>query len=414
MDVLNKILEKIEVHTKLDIRYYVKNSFYLILAQIVSIILGLLLSIAFARLLPKEIYGQYGYIMSIFGIFAIFTLPGMSSAITQAVARGHDRVLIDATEEKFKWSVLGSIALFGVGIYYFLGSSILLGKCFMISSLFFPFYENFQTYAAFLSAKKQFDQVAKYQVIIQVISIPVTALVIYLSRNLMLILITNLFTFSLLRGYFFRFVSKSVENESKNEEAIVFGKHMTLTQIPDIVAMHYDKLIIGIFLSFSDLAIYSIALGFYAVINPLRSIIATLIFPKLSQLDEQIAYSEVKRRLPYIMIGSAFIAGVLILLCPYIIPLFYSQQYTDSIFYAQILLISFVFAAPLPIFTKALFPSQKNVKKLYKLFTVNSILQIILLTSLISMFGLIGAVFARLLTRLFILLYTLTLTRQES
>lgn len=405
MDAIDEILDKLGSYVHLDLKYYVKNSFYLISSNAVSAILGLLLSISFARFLSKEIYGQYGYIMSIFGILAIFTLPGMSTAIVQAVARGHDRVLIDATKEKFKWSILGSIAILGVGIYYFLSGSLLLGKCLMISSLFLPFFQNFQTYNAFLSGKKQFDKVAKYQVIIQAISVPVTAIVIYLSQNLILILIAHLTSFSLLRGYFFRLASKNMENESTDREALTFGKHMTVTQIPDMFRNHYDKLFIGMFLGFSDLAVYSIAFGFSSIITPLRSIVPTLIFPKLSQMDKKDAYSELKKRLPLIMMGFAILAGVLILLCPYIIPLIYSQKYADSIFYAQILLISFVFAAPVPTLTKALFPSQKEVKKIYKLLTVNAFMEIFLITALILSFGLLGAVIAKLLTRLLTLLY---------
>ncbi len=405
MDKIDKILDKIGNYVNLDLKYYVKNTFYLISSNAVSTILGLLLSISFARFLSKEVYGQYGYIMSILGIFAIFTLPGMSSAIGQAVARGHDRVLIEATKEKFKWSILGTIAVLGVGIYYFLNGSLLLGKCFMMSSLFFPFYQNFQTYNAFFSAKMQFDKVAKYPVIIQAISVPVTALVIYFSQNLMLILVTHLTSFSLLSGYFFRLASKNMENESNDKEAISFGKHMTVTLIPNIFRDHYDKLFIGMFLGFSDLAVYSIAFGFSSIITPLRSIVPTLIFPKLSQMHKQDAYSEVKKRLPLIMIGFAILAGVLILLCPYIIPLVYSQKYADSIFYAQILLISFVFAAPVVTFTKALFPSQKEIKKMYKFRTANAFTEIVLLTSFTLTLGLLGAVIAKLLTRLLALLY---------
>lgn len=406
MDWIEKFIDKLGNYVGLDLRYYIKNSFYLIFAQGVSMVFGFLMSITFARLLTKEIYGQWNYIFSIIGVLAIFTLPGMDTAITQAVARGHDKVLIEGTKERFKWSILGSIAVFVVGVYYFMIDSVLLGKCIMISSLFLPFFQNFQTYSAFLSGKKQFDKVAMYQAVTLIISVLVTVLVIYFSRNLILILIANLFSISVFHVYFFSTIIKNIKNGGDNKEAITFGKHLTISQIPNQFRNHYDKIVIGIFLGFSDLAVYSIALGVYNLINPLRSVIATLIFPKLSQMEEQHAYSEVKERLPYLIIGAAVIAGLLILFCPYIIPLFYSKRYTASVIYAQILLISFIFSAPVPAFTKALLPSQKKIKEIYKIRIANALIEIVLLTFLIISFGLLGAVIAKFLTRLFTMLYS--------
>jgi len=411
VDAIDKFLDKLGSYLHLDLKYYVKNSSYLITARVVSTILGLLLSISFARFLPKEIYGQYGYIMSIIGILAIFTLPGMSTAITQAVARGHDRVLIEGTKERFKWSILGSIAVLGVGIYYFLNGSILLGKCLMISSLFFPFYQNFQTYNAFFSAKKQFGKVAKYQIIIRAISVPVTALVIYLSRDLMLILVANLFTLSLLRGYFFRSASKSMENESNDKEAIPFGKHLTVQNIPGMITAWGDKIIIGTLLGFPELAIYSIAKAFSTLVRTSMAPIAELTFPKLSEMNEKEAYSAVKKRYLHLMLLTVAVCGVAIALCPYIIPLLYSVKYIDSVFYAQLLLVALVLGIPMSIFNKALFPSQREIGKLYKFRIFHPTIMIILFIILTPIYGLLGAVLARLIANLFGVIYSMRLAK---
>lgn len=405
----NKFVKKLESYVHLDLKYYVKNFTYLTFTRAVGMGLGLLLTIAFARLLSKEIYGQYNYIMAIIGILAIFSLPGMGTAITQAVARGYDRTLIMGIKEKFKWSILGSITVLGVGIYYFLDGSILLGKCFMISSLLFPFFENFAVYRAFLSGKMAFDKIAKYQVMTETLSILATFLAIYFTRNLMLILITSLASNALLRGYFFRLTSKDIQSQSNDTEAISFGKHMTVAEIPEALRNHYDKLIIGIFLSFPELAIYSIALGFSDLINPFRTIIPALIFPKLSKMDKKTAYSEVRKRWPFIVLGFGILAGILITFCPYIIPLLFSQKYIESVLYAQLLLVSMIIAAPVPVINKALFPSQKRVNELYKLRISSSVIAIVLLTLLVLNFGLLGAVIAIILTRTYNVLYSLKL-----
>jgi len=403
--MIGRYISRIGNFIQLDLDYYIRNSFYLITARGVIMACGLLLSVTFARLVSQETYGQWNYLLSIIGICAILTLPGMNTAITQAVATGNDRVLIEGTKQRFKWSLLGSLILAGVGLYYLLVDNTGLGSGLLVAALFLPFYQNFDSYLAYITGKKQFDRLAKYQIITQVAAILVTVLVIYLSRNLIVIVVAYLLSFSVLRGYFFRVVSREVTSHKSDPGAITFGNHMTITQIPASIMGHYDKIIIALFLSFPDLAIYAIALAFSEILSPLRSIIASLIFPKLSQMDKKEAYSEVRKR--WLLV--AVIGGILIALCPYVIPFLYSQKYAASVLYAQLLIVSVVISAPVQIINKALFPSQRRIKDLYKLQISSSVVGIVLATVLVINYGLMGAVIAFMLMRAFSLVYSLWL-----
>ncbi|MFC1962387.1 oligosaccharide flippase family protein [Chloroflexota bacterium] len=411
MDKFNQLIDKLGGYFQLDIRYYIKNSFFLILAQGVSIGLSILLSIAFARLLTQDLYGQWSYILSIIGLLAIFSLPGMSTAINQAVARGHDRVLIEGTKVRFKWSILGSIAIFGVGIYYLLSGSVLLGKSLMICSLLFPFYVNLTGYSAFLSGKKQFDKVAAYNIIAEVISIPVTILIIYLSRNLLLILIAYLVTVSLVRAYYFWLTSRIANNASHDERAIPFGKQVTVTGIPGLISMYGDKILIGILLTFPELAVYSIALASSNVVRYLVNPIASLTFPKLSVMDEKEAYTAVKRRYIYVVLAMIVISGIAVLLFPFLIPFFYTQIYVDAVLYSQILLVGLIFGIPNTILTKALFPSQRKAKEIFKFEIVRIVIRTLLLVSLTLRFGLLGVPLAIAITTFLTMIYSWRLAK---
>jgi O-antigen/teichoic acid export membrane protein len=409
MITLNKFVDRLEKRFQLDLRYYIKNTFLLVVSRGVVLGCGLLLSILFARLLSKEIFGQYNFIFAVLGILSIFTLTGMGTAIVQAVANGHDRVLITGTKEKFKWCILGSIAAFGVGIYYFLTGSPVLGKCFMISSLFLPFINNFQTFHAFLAGKNQFDKVAKYQNITAVLSLLVVALVIYFSGDLIHILIASLLTSSLLGGYFFGLTLRKIESQSNDRDTISFGKHLSLMNAVSTIAGQADKIIIGTLLGFSDLAVYSIASAVPGSIRTTISPISRVTLPKLSTMNEKDAYSAVKKRYVYLILLAAIVSGIMILLCPYIFPLLYSQKYVDSVLYAQILFVGMIFAIPTQILGKALFPSQREIGKLYRFRIMYSIVELILLFALVLNFGLLGAVFARLLGDMFAMVYSLRL-----
>ena len=72
-----------------------------------------------ANMIPKESYGYYRYILSIFSLIGIFSIGGMSTAVTQSVARSLDGILKKAIQMILKWSLLGSTALLIISAYYF-------------------------------------------------------------------------------------------------------------------------------------------------------------------------------------------------------------------------------------------------------------------------------------------------------
>ncbi len=407
--MIGKLINRINRYLQLDLYYYIKNSIYLLSSQLGIELARFALTIAFARLVTKDMYGQWNFTLSVIGVCAIFTLPGIVNAVTQSVSTGHDRALAQGAKQRLKRGVWGTLIVMGVGLYYVFSGDLAIGISLIIASLFFPLYHGFQTFAAFFSGKKQFDKVAEYQLIVQAISIAATIVVIYFSRNLIWIVATYLLSFTVLRGYFLRSAYRNMANQNDDPQVVPFGKHLTLSIIPSEIRQHYDRIIIALFLSFSELAIYAIALGFADIMLSFSSIIATLIFPKLAQMDQKTAYREVKRRWPLLMLGFAIVCGAAIALCPYIIPFFYSAKYVDSVFYAQLLLVSVIIAAPVPIINKALFPSQRKMNELYRLRIYSSIIEIGLLTVLALKFGLLGAVIAVILGRTFTTFYSLKL-----
>lgn len=408
----NKFIKRIGSYLQLDVGYFIKNYFYLALAQGIVALLGLLLSIAFARLVSKELFGQWNYIISMVGLLAIFSLPGINEAIVQAVARGYDKTLVTGTKEKFKWSILGSLALLGIGIYYFLVGSEVLGKCFIISSFAFPFYKNLDIYISFLTGKQAFNQVAKYRIITETLAILATLMALYFTRNLVIIVSASLAAHSLIHGYFFRLTSRKIVNESQDAQAISFGKHLTLLNVFQMIsAIDSIKILIGVMLSFSELAIYSVARGFQEIILSFMGFTATLSYPKLSEMSQEDAYAAVRKKLPYLIVGTVITCGILIALCPYIIPLFYSEKYIDSVLYAQILLGALIFGIPAAIFNRALFPAQREIRKLYKVRIILPLVRLALVVALTLPYGLLGVVLAQLISNIFALVYSWLLAR---
>ena len=93
---------------------------------------------AFASQASKETFGIYQYILSIISILAIFTLPGMQSALTRAIARGKEGTLNVCLKEKIKWSLIGVLGCLAVSAWYLVHQNFILGKSFLIASFLFP------------------------------------------------------------------------------------------------------------------------------------------------------------------------------------------------------------------------------------------------------------------------------------
>ena len=106
----------------LDLPYFIKGGFWLSVGQFFGTLKGFILSIVFANLLSKEVFGEYSFAMTVLGIAGVFALPGMGVAVVQAVAKGYEGTYFKALKEVFKWSWLGSLLLLGFSIYeYFYG-----------------------------------------------------------------------------------------------------------------------------------------------------------------------------------------------------------------------------------------------------------------------------------------------------
>ncbi len=406
------LIKNIERYVQFDLEYYVRNAPYLAIAQAVTIVCGTLLSAAFARLIPKQIYGQYTYIFSILGLLTILSLPGLNTAINQAAARGYDRVFTKGIRLRLKWSLLGSIAVFAIGAFYYWQNSLALGKSFMIAALFFPLYSVGGSYQSFLYGKKRFGKASLYQSITKVVSIVVPVAVIFYSQNLLWIVVAYLISFTGISTLFCALTVTGKElNQETDNKSLAFGKHLSAQGVITNISIQLDKVIIGIFLGFQDLAVYSIALIAKHAMIPL-TITLIMALPRWAPMERQKATTAIKKRMPYLFLGYAILIGIGILLTPFIIHLLYTTKYSASILYAQLILVSVLLAVPGRTLIQ-LFKSQMEIKKLYKTQAFTSLLNIILLIILVPQFGLMGAIMANIINSAAVSTASLWLVRGE-
>ncbi|MEK9170910.1 MAG: hypothetical protein AAB789_01165, partial [Patescibacteria group bacterium] len=74
---------KISGFLGIDLAYVLKGGSFLTLGNFAAVFSNFILAFFFARLLPKEVYGTYGYILAWISVIGVFALPGMDKAVIQ-------------------------------------------------------------------------------------------------------------------------------------------------------------------------------------------------------------------------------------------------------------------------------------------------------------------------------------------
>jgi len=393
-------LHRSEKYTKTDMAYLAKGGFWLTLGNVVSALSGFLLSITFANLLPKEIFGEYKYLLSITALLSITTLQGMSAAITKAIAQGQEGTFFLALKEKTKWGVSGAlISLTIAGYYYFYNNQPPLAISFLIIAVFMPFMDTFSLFNHYLNGKKNFKDLAIYNIIIQIIAVGTMIATLLLTNKLYLIIASYFLSNTLMRLIFIIAIIKKIPAGAKEDpEMIKYGKHLSFLNILTPIIKQIDQIIIFNFIGTAALATYSLAIAPIKEIQALIKNIDPLSLPKLAQKD----FSDIQKTLPKKMIKLFFIIllGVIIyiIFIPFLFKIFY-PRYLDAILYSRYLALNLLFY-PFILLNTA-FVAHAKQKEIYISTISSSILYLITLFLLTYFYGLRGVVANVLLNSLF-------------
>jgi len=320
---------------QIDWKYFIKNSFWVGIRQIITLAVGLLVSVAFTRLVTKELYGNYELILSILSLVSITAISGLNPAIIRAVARGHEGSYPKAVKISFLWSFLGSAIVFIIGGFYFFYQSEAVGIVILASSIFFPFLYGLSHWEALFSGQERFDLATKFSALQTIISGLATAFVIFLFPDKLIII--ALAHFLLSSGFNILFYKKSLsflKNRKTEKGTMSYGYFLTKISILSVIAGHLDKIIVGIFLGPQELAIYAIGINFSKKILDLIKNFFSITTPKIAKKNtvNKQNYFKIFALFSIFGIGAYFIS-------PSIILFLFSENYSNSIILSQIVLL---------------------------------------------------------------------------
>lgn len=390
------ILRKTEKYTKIDMIYATKSGFWLMSNQVFGAAISLIISVLFAHYLSKDVFGTYKYILSIAGLATAFSLTGMNTAVTRAVAQGFDAIFKQALLVQFKWSVPQFLFSIALSAYYFYHANTIYGISFLVISILAPISSIANTYGAFLQGKKDFRTTTVYSALSNSAYFVAMTLVIVWSQNILTLVLTYYIINTSTNVFFcWRTLKK---HDSKNTEIlaedITFGKHVSAMNIVGSIASQTDNIVLYHFLGPAQLAIYSFATIIPERIRSMFGIISVAALPRFSEKSKTQDDHGVLSK-SFRLIGLSIILVIIYVLCaPYIYKLFF-PQYESSLYYSQVYSISLlVIAAYIP------FPSlwaKKLQKELYIISIGLPILKIIVSTVTIILWGIWGAIIAKII-----------------
>jgi len=379
-----------------DFTYFLKNGFWMTFRQIIGMGTGSLLSVAFARLLSKDTFGQYQFIISIMSMISIISITGLNTSIIQSVARGYDGSYIKAVKIRFLWSLIGIPTLLIVGGYYYISESQTLGLALLTSGIFFPFFYALNTWDSFLQGKERFDLSAKYTSIQSIINTLFTISIVFFFRdNLIAIIIAYFASYSIFNVLWFWRSLKYIKNKEDDKEVIDYGLFLTKINILGIIANNIDKILVGSLLGPKELAIYAITSVIAIRLKDFLKTFSSILLPKLAM--SRLNFFEIlkmhQNKLIYFSMAILLISIIYYMGIPYINLLLFTEKYAIYSYLSKIYVITILLSMPLS-FMGIYFYAKRNKFAISLINPFFYLIKILINIFFIYEYGLLGAVIA--------------------
>ncbi|MEN9389905.1 MAG: hypothetical protein RLZZ283_5 [Candidatus Parcubacteria bacterium] len=401
---------RIERYIKTDTTYLFSGGFWLGLAKVVSLLVSFAVGVAFANLLPKELYGNYKYIISLASIIGTISLSGLGTALTRAAARGFDGELDRSYRLSFYSSLVGSFAAIMASAYYFYFDNALLGWSFVIIAIVNPYTNVSSLFRSYLSGKMQFRAQALGTTLQNIIPSVLIIAALFVSHSVILLVAITLVATAavgLVVEWYARAVYKT--NNERDPQAAQLATHTSVLNFMGAFASKIDAILVFQNMGGTALAIYAFAAAMPETIRGSLKIITSLAVPKFATMtSDDISKSLVQKALPSTVL-IACITILYIVLAPFVFTIFF-PKYMDSLLYSQVYALTILFSAPL---ITAYFDSQLAIYERYVLGISGAIGQTILAVGGLYFFGLWGVIASRILYRIFMIILSVYLIRRR-
>lgn len=405
-----RLLKTSEKYLKTDMIYLVKGSFWLVGGQVIVALGALAFSIVISHTVPKEIFGTYSFILSVVELVMAFSLSGLGTSLTRAVAMGNEGEFKRSMVANFRWGILTSIAFLVLAVYYFSAGNSTLGFSMVLAGILVNLVDSGDLYISFLNGKKQFSTSSLLQTIRSLLSFLAVGATAFFTQNPLFMVgayfVTNALFVAGALSYTWYYYKPNDRHDSG--DSLNLAKNLSVMNFLSSTADNIDKVLVFHFLGAAPLAIYSYALAIPNAFNGFVKNIGTLATPKISMQQN--------KRSDELRVGEKTLMSVLLILIPAIIYAvaakyiygFFFPQYVESINYSIYYMFGLILNSSIPI---AFLDAHKAIKEKYILTISSNVCKIIFLVSGVYFFGLMGLIIARIAAKLLGLVTSLILVK---
>lgn len=410
--MLDSLYTKLGRIFNIDVKYLATGGFYLSLGQILSAFIGLGMTIAYANLIPQETFGTYRYILALYGIFAIGTLPGIDTAVTQSTIHNFDGSLRQGFVSKLKFGTLALLSGILYASYNFFSGNTELGYLILMMAFSLPIMEAGTVGVAYLNGKKLYKEWAGIDITTQIVSSLSLFCSMLITQNIFVLSFAYFIPYIVIRLYtVYIILPKYTTNDSIDPGLIQYGKHMTGFQIVTRIIGSIDQIALFHFLGPAQVAIFSLAQAIPMRLQSLLKISGLLALPKFANKSHQ---ESAKILIDKILIFGIFIfvgCILFVITAPYIFT-FLLPKYLSSTIYAQVLVFYTLSAVTYPF--SSLLLANKRIKENYYVSTVSFITKIACVLIFVPIIGIWGAVIGVLISAFSSTIISITLLKNTA
>lgn len=353
----------LERYAGTDIDYLAESGFWMNVSSVIISLLSLGLYVVFANFLSRETYGIYQYFLAASAILATLTLTGMNSAVTRAVAQGHDGTLIRAVRFQLKASIVPFCIAGAVSLYYLLQGNVIFSVAFLLIGALMPLANAFNTFGAYFVGKKQFARSTAYGLVQYLPYYAVLAGTAVIFPSALMLLAVNLVaTVTATWLLYIRVIHKDKPSEPHQPGALRYGTNLSFANAFPAVVSQLDAVLAFQFLGPGALAVYAFATAIPDRLGSLFKFFPVAALPKFAERTDEEIRKTIAPKLIKLGVLAVMFAGAYALVVPFFFQLFF-PTYLDAIPYSQayalalVLIVSSVATAALTARarTKALF-----------------------------------------------------------
>lgn len=410
---LYRLLRAAEKYTKTDMIYLAKGGFWSTAAQVVNSLLVFGFAILVAHFLPKDVYGQYKYIIAMVALLGSFSLTGLGSAMFQSVASGFDGALRQGFVANLRWSAAVFLGAFGLAAYYFLQGNTTLAIGVLVGGSLSPFLTSANLAGAYLNAKKDFARANIYFGIVEnLVAIGALIIAVLLTKDPLILAIVYFVGNTLATWLIYRRVVRLYQPDPAKTDPGMMGyaKHLSLMGVLTTIAGNIDQVLLFHFVGPVELALYNFAIAIPdQTKGPLKMFDTMTQARFVSRADREISVS-MRHKMWVIFATTATFVAAYALAAPYIYRFFF-PNYIESILFSQIYALSLFSAVFSP--AASYLTAKKKIAEQYTSKVVLSLFQIIVLFVGVLYWGLLGLIWARVVLKVGGAYFTYTLYRSS-